>query len=193
MQRPPEKQGLSFRKCGVSKKEIKGTRINPDELVLNEKLISLNRVSKVVKGGKRMRFNALVVVGDGAGHVGIGLAKSNEVPSAIAKAGAYARKNIVKVPLKGTTIPSEATVKLGASVVFLKPASAGTGIIAGGAVRAVVEAAGVKDVLSKSLGSSNPINVAKATLYALSQLRDPHAEIARRKGIKVQTEAPVNG
>lgn len=177
----------------MSKKEARVTRINPDELVLNEKLIALNRVSKVVKGGKRMRFNALVVVGDGAGHVGIGLAKSNEVPAAIAKAGAYARKNIVKVELKGTTIPSQATVKLGASVVFLKPASPGTGIIAGGAVRAVVEAAGVKDVLSKSLGSSNPINVAKATVYALTQLKDPKREIARRKGIPVETEAAANG
>lgn len=177
----------------MSKKEARVIRINPDELVLNEKLIALNRVSKVVKGGKRMRFNALVVVGDGAGHVGIGLAKSNEVPAAIAKAGAYARKNIVKVELKGTTIPSQATVKLGASVVFLKPASPGTGIIAGGAVRAVVEAAGVKDVLSKSLGSSNPINVAKATVYALTQLKDPQREIARRKGLPVETEAVVNG
>jgi len=177
----------------VSKKEARVIRINPDELVLNEKLIALNRVSKVVKGGKRMRFNALVVVGDGAGHVGIGLAKSNEVPAAIAKAGAYARKNIVKVELKGTTIPSQATVKLGASVVFLKPASPGTGIIAGGAVRAVVEAAGVKDVLSKSLGSSNPINVAKATVYALTQLKDPRREIARRKGIPLETEAAANG
>lgn len=169
------------------------TRINADDLVLNEKLIALNRVSKVVKGGKRMRFNALVVVGDGAGHVGVGLAKSNEVPAAIAKAGAYARKNLVKVELKGDTIPSEATVKLGASVIFLKPASPGTGVIAGGAVRAVVEAAGVKDVLSKSLGSSNPINVAKATVYALTQLRDPKKEIARRKGIKLEAEGPDNG
>ncbi len=165
-------------------KEMRVKRINAEDLVLNEKLIALNRVSKVVKGGKRMRFNALVVVGDGAGHVGVGLAKSNEVPAAIAKAGAYARKNIVKIELKGNTIPSEATTKLGASIVFLKPALPGTGIIAGGAVRAVVEAAGVKDILSKSLGSSNPINVAKATVYALTQLRDPQSEIARRKGFK---------
>ena len=177
----------------MSSKEIRVTRINPEDLVLNEKLISLNRVSKVVKGGKRMRFNALVVVGDGMGHVGIGLAKSNEVPAAIAKAGSYARKNLVKVELKGTTIPSEATVKLGASIVFLKPAVPGTGIIAGGAVRAVVEAAGVKDILSKSLGSSNPINVAKATVLALSQLKDPEKEIARRKGPATAKEPVSNG
>ncbi len=168
-------------------------KINAEELVLSEKLIALNRVSKVVKGGKRMRFNALVVVGDGLGHVGVGLAKSNEVPAAIAKAGAYARKNIVEVQLKGTTIPSEATIKLGASKVFLKPAVPGTGIIAGGAVRAVVEAAGVKDLLSKSLGSSNPINVAKATVLALTRLRDPRAEIARRKGQKTEAVEVENG
>jgi len=177
----------------VNKKEMQMKKVNPDELVLNEKLVALNRVSKVVKGGKRMRFNALVVVGDGAGHVGVGLAKSNEVPAAIAKAGAYARKNVVKVELKGNTIPSEATVKHGACTVFLKPAVPGTGVIAGGAVRAVVEAAGVKDVLSKSLGSSNPINVAKTTLLALTMLKDPEKEIARRKGLKEETEASIDG
>ncbi|MDD4873433.1 MAG: 30S ribosomal protein S5 [Dehalococcoidales bacterium] len=151
-------------------------------MVINDKLIYLNRVSKVVKGGKRLSFSALVVAGDGNGHVGIGMGKSNEVPDAINKAGVVARKNMIEIRLAGTTIPYETIVKYGAAKVLMKPASPGTGIIAGGSVRAVVEAAGIKDILTKSMGSANKINVAKATLLGLSQLKDPKAELARRKG-----------
>ncbi len=136
-----------------------------------------------MKGGKRLRFSALVVAGDGNGHVGIALGKANEVPLAISKAGAIAKKNLIKVVLAGATIPYEVRVKFGAAKVLLKPAPPGTGIIAGGSVRAVLEASGIKDVLTKSLGSSNRINVAKATMLALSQLKDPAEELARRKGV----------
>ena len=158
------------------------TKIDPTELTLNDKLIHINRVAKVVKGGKRLRFSALVVTGDGKGHVGVGLDKANEVPVAINKANATARKNLIKVMLAGTTIPYEVKVKFGTAQVLLKPAAPGTGIIAGGSVRAVLEAAGVRDILTKSLGSANRINVAKATMLALSQLKDPKEELARRKG-----------
>jgi len=168
------------------------SRIDPTELTLNDKLININRVAKVVSGGKRLSFSALVVTGDGNGHVGIGVGKASEVPEAINKAGAIAKKNLVKVPLAGTTIPHEIRVKFGAAKVLLKPASRGTGIIAGGSARAVLEAAGVQDVLTKSLGSSNKINVAKATMLALSQLRDPKEELARRKPVKVE-EAESGG
>ena len=167
----------------MTKKLVIKNRIDPSEMVLNDKLIYLNRVSKVVKGGKRLSFSALVVAGDGNGHVGIGTGKSAEVPDAINKAGAVARKNLVKIKLSGTTIPYETVVKFGAAKVLLKPASPGTGIIAGGSVRAVVEAAGIKDILTKSLGSANKTNVAKATLLGLSQLKDPREQIARRRGI----------
>ena len=135
-----------------------------------------------MKGGKRLRFSALVVTGDGNGYVGIALGKANEVPLAINKASATARKNLIEVKLAGRTIPYEMKVKFGAAKVLLKPAAPGTGIIAGGSIRAVVEAAGIKDILTKSLGSSNAINVAKATMLALTQLKDPQEEIARRKG-----------
>lgn len=155
--------------------------IDPTELTLNDKMINVNRVAKVMKGGKRLRFSALVVTGDGKGHVGIALGKATEVPLAINKASAIARKNLIKVPLKGTTIPHEVKVKYGAARVFLKPARPGTGLIAGGSVRAVLEAAGVKDILTKSLGSSNRINVAKATMLALGQLKNPEEVLARRK------------
>lgn len=141
----------------------------------------INRVTKVVRGGKRLRFSALSVTGDGNGHVGIGVGKANEVPGAISKAGAIARKNLIKVPLAGTTIPHEIKVKFGAAEVLLKPAAPGTGIIAGGSIRAVVEAAGIKDILTKSLGSTNRINTAKATILALSRLKQPKEELARRK------------
>ena len=157
------------------------TKIDPTELTLNDKLVNINRVAKVMKGGKRLRFSALVVTGDGNGHVGIGLDKANEVPLAISKASAAARKNLIKVPLAGTTIPYEVRVKFGAAQVLLKPAAPGTGVIAGGSVRAVLEVAGVKDILTKSLGNSNPINVVKATTLALSQLKEPEKERARRK------------
>ena len=165
---------------------INNLKIDPTELTLTEKLIKVNRVAKVVSGGKRLSFSALVVTGDGNGHVGIGMGKATEVPGAINKAGAIARKNLIKVPLAGTTIPHEITVKFGAAKVLLKPAARGTGIIAGGSTRAVLEAAGIKDVLTKSLGSSNHINVAKVTMLALSQLRDPKEELARRKSAKVE-------
>ncbi len=166
------------------------TEIDPTELTLSDKLIHINRVAKVMKGGKRLRFSALVVTGDGNGHVGIGLGKANEVPVAISKANATARKNLIKVPLAGSTIPYEVRVKFGAAQVLLKPAALGTGIIAGGSIRAVLEIAGIKDIVSKSLGSSNRINVAKATMLALSQLKDPKEELARRKAaVKVEEAA----
>jgi small subunit ribosomal protein S5 len=157
------------------------SRIDPTELTLTDKLVYINRVTKVVKGGKRLRFSALSVTGDGEGHVGIGVGKANSVPEAINKAGAIARKNLLKVPLAGTTIPYEIRVKFGAAKVLLKPAAPGTGIIAGGSIRAVVEAAGIKDILTKSLGSPNRINTAKATMLALSQLKEPGEGLARRK------------
>jgi small subunit ribosomal protein S5 len=168
---------------GVVLTEVKGplSKIDPTELTLNDKLIYINRVTKVVKGGKRLSFSALAVTGDGNGHVGIGVGKANTVPEAISKANAIARKNLLKVPLRGTTIPYEITVKFSAARVLLKPAAPGTGIIAGGSIRAVVEAAGIKDILTKSLGSSNRINTAKATMVALSQLRVPEEELARRR------------
>ncbi len=162
------------------------SKIDPTELTLNEKLININRVAKVVSGGKRLSFSALVVTGDGNGHVGIGVGKATEVPGAINKAGAIARKNLIKIPFAGTTIPHEIRVKFGAAKVLLKPAARGTGIIAGGSVRAVLEAVGIKDVLTKSLGSSNKINVAKATILALSQLRDLKEELARRKPARAE-------
>ncbi len=148
---------------------------------LSEKLIYVNRVAKVVKGGKHLRFSALVVVGDGHGQVGIGMGKANEVSQAIQKAGTTAKKNLVNIPLAGTTIHHEIMVKFGAAQVLLKPAAPGTGVIAGGSVRAVLEVAGVKDILTKSLGSSNPINLVKATMLALSQLREPEKVLADRK------------
>jgi len=140
------------------------------EVTFEEQLVQIRRVTKVTKGGKRLRFRALVVVGDRNGTVGVGVGKANEVPSAIKKASARARRDAIKVNLKGTTIPHEIWGKWGAAKVFLKPAVPGTGIIAGGAVRAVLQLAGVRDVLSKSLGSSNQVNVALATLEALKNL-----------------------
>ena len=157
------------------------SKIDPTELTLNDKLVYINRVTKVVKGGKRLSFSALVVAGDGNGHVGVGMGKANTVPEAISKAGASAKKGLIKVPLVRTTIPHEIRVKFGAANVLLKPAAPGTGIIAGGSIRAVVEAAGIKDILTKSLGSSNRINTAKATMLALSQLKEAKEELARRK------------
>ena len=169
------------------------SKIDPTELTLNDKLIYINRVSKVVKGGKRLSFSALVATGDGNGHVGIGVGKANEVPSAINKASAIAKKNLIEVPLSGTTIPYQIMVKYGAAKVLLKPAAPSVGVIAGGSIRAVIEAAGIKDILTKSLGSSNKINTAKATILALSQLKQPKEELARRKPNLDVQEAATDG
>jgi len=169
------------------------SKIDATELNLNDKLVFINRVSKVAKGGRRLRFSALVVSGDGNGYVGVGVGKANEVPVAISKASANARKNLIKVPLAGNTIPYKITVKYGAAEVMLKPAAPSVGIIAGGSIRAVVQAAGIKDILTKSLGSSNKINTARATILALSQLRYPKEEIAKRKSTAEPEEATTGG
>lgn len=168
-------------------------RVDATELALNDKLISINRVAKVLKGGKHLRFSALVVSGDGHGHVGVGLGKANEVPIAISKASATARKNLITIPMAGATIPYQIRVKFGAADVLLKPASPGTGIIAGGSVRAVLEAAGVKDILTKSMGSANKINVARATILALTRLKNPQEELTRRKGAQPAEGAVTGG
>lgn len=159
-------------------------KINADALDLKDKLVYLNRVAKVVKGGKRFSFNCIVVVGDGRGHIGVGLGKANEVPETIRKAVDQAKKHLVKVPIVDGTIPYEVLGRFGAGRVLLKPASAGTGIIAGGAVRAVVESAGIHNVLTKTIGTSNPHNVVKAALDALTQLRSAEA-VAEHRGKKV--------
>ncbi|NOQ17625.1 MAG: 30S ribosomal protein S5, partial [Dehalococcoidales bacterium] len=159
------------------------SKINPEELVLTDKLVYINRVSKVMKGGKRLSFSALVVTGDGNGYVGVGTGKAKEVPVAINKANASARRNLIKVPMVGSTIPHEIVVKFGATKVLLKPAAPGTGIIAGSSIRVVMESAGVKDILTKSLGSSNRVNMAKATILALRQLKDLKVELARRRPV----------
>ena len=165
--------------------------IDPNTLEdLQERVVHISRVAKVVKGGKRFSFSALVVVGDGKGHVGIGLGKANEVPDAIRKGNEQARKHLFRVPLVGTTVPHRVIGQFGAGHVVLRPAGPGTGVIAGGAMRPVLEMAGVRDVLAKILGTSNPHNVVHATLNALENLEDASAVSTRRGGRQVtETQA----
>ena len=157
-------------------------RVENSEYQLTERVVKIRRVTKVVKGGRRRGFSVMVVVGDGAGNVGIGLGKAYAVPDAVRKAVTNAKKEMVHVPIKGTTIPHQITSKHCASTVLLKPAASGTGVIAGGAVRAVVESAGIRDILTKSIGSTNAINVVKATMAGLMNLKDREQELAKRKG-----------
>ncbi len=159
-------------------------KVKPGGLELKDRLVSVNRVTKVTKGGRAFGFSAIVVVGDENGVIGYGLGKSKEVASAIAKAVEDAKKNLVRVPIKNHSIPHQSQAKFGGADIFLRPASHGTGLIAGGAVRAVLESAGIHDILSKSKGSSNPHNVVKATFKALLDLR-PAEEIARLRGVSL--------
>ncbi|MBM7542835.1 30S ribosomal protein S5 [Amphibacillus cookii] len=161
------------------------TQIDPNKLDLEERVVTINRVAKVVKGGRRFRFAALVVVGDKNGHVGFGTGKAQEVPDAIKKAIDDAKKNLIKVPLVGTTVPHQVTGQFGAGSILIKPAVEGTGVIAGGPVRAVLELAGIGDINSKSLGSNTPINMVRATVQGLSELK-PAEEVAKLRGKTVE-------
>jgi len=160
-------------------------RIDPNKLTLEERVVQINRVAKVVKGGRRFSFSAVVVVGDGAGHVGVGLGKAGEVPESIRKGVEDAKKHLIRIPMVGTTIPHEVREEFAAARVMLKPASQGTGVIAGGPVRAVVESAGIRDNLANVHGSTNPVNVTRATLQALGRLQSAEVVSARR-GVRVR-------
>jgi small subunit ribosomal protein S5 len=164
---------------------VKRERINVDALELEERVVQINRVAKVVKGGRRFAFSTVVVVGDGKGHVGVGMGKAAEVPEAIRKGTEAAKRNVIRIPLTGTTVPHDVVTKFAATKVMIRPAAPGTGVIAGRGVRPVVEAAGIKDLLSKVYGSNNPVNVVKAAFQALSELSSL-GEMARRRDMTPQ-------